>query len=296
MKLPRFSTSILLLALGALAWPAALAAADASAPVVRRPGKFVWADLVTTNPDTVVNFYTKTFGWTARKTGNGAESYTLLLNGDRPMGGVAYRKADPQSKAPGGARWVGSIAVTDINQAVAAVTAAGGHTLVAPRQIAGRGWQAVVTDQEGSIFGLLVSETGDVPKGEVRDHDWAWVQLLSHQPAVAAAFYEKALGYVVTDDTRTAWPEDRLLTRDGVAYAGLTPLPDNKDTRGGWLGYVRVPEVQAAVDAATALGGHVLVAPQKIAGAMQVAVITDPLGGAIGLVSAPAQAGGEGAK
>lgn len=295
MKFPRFSAPLLLLALGALAWPASLAAAGAPAPVVHRPGKFVWAELVTTNPDAVVGFYTRLFGWRAEKIGHGPHGYTLLFNGDRPVGGIAYRQADAQGATAGGARWVGSISVADINQAVTAVTSAGGQTLVAPRQIAGRGWQAVMADREGSIFGLLVSEKGDVAKGRVVDNDWAWVQLLSRKPADAAAFYEKALGYVVTDDTRTTWSEDRLLTRDGVTYAGLTPLPD-KGKQGGWLGYVRVSQVQAAMEAAKALGGHVLVAPQDVVGAMQVAVITDPLGGAIGLVSIPAQAGKEGAK
>ena len=101
---------------------------------------------------------------------------------------------------------------------------------------------------------------------------------------------------MVTDDTRTAWSDDRLLTRDGVTYAGLTPLPEGRSGRGGWLGYVRVSQLQATLDKATALGGHVLVAPKNVAGAMQVAVITDPLGGAIGLVSLPTPAGGEGAK
>jgi predicted enzyme related to lactoylglutathione lyase len=296
MKLPRFLPPLLLLALGALAWPASVTAADAPDSLVRRPGKFVWADLVTTHPDTVVGFYTKLFGWTAQKLGRDPEDYTLLFNDGRPVGGIAYRKADPESRTPGGARWVGSIAVTDLNQAVYAVTAAGGHTLVAPRRIAGRGWQVVMADPEGSVFGLLASETGDAAKGEVANNAWAWVQLLSARPAVATAFYEKALGYVVSDDTRTPWPEDRLLTRDGETYAGLTPLPDGKDTRSGWLGYVRVPQVQAAVDTALALGGRVLVAPRDIAGGMQVAIVTDPLGGAIGLVSVRARTGGEGAQ
>ena len=296
MIFPQFRAPVLLLVLGALMWPLSGTAADTSAAVVHRPGKFAWAELVTTDPDAVVNFYTKTFGWTARKADHGPEGYTLLFNAGRPVGGVAYRKADPGSKAPGGARWVGFISVTDINQAVAAVTAASGHTLVAPHQVAGRGWQAVVTDAEGSVFGLIVTDAGDAAKAKVADNDWAWVQLLANRPADAAAFYEKALGYIVTDDARTTRTDDFLLTHDGVTYAGLTPLPEGRSARGGWLGYVKVAEVQATVDAAKALGAHVLFAPQTVPGAMQVAIITDPLGGAIGLVSVPAQISAEAAK
>jgi len=291
----RFRAPVLLLALGALMWPLSGAAAD-SAAAIHRPGKFAWAEVVTTDPAAVVNFYTKTFGWTAQKSDQGPEGYTLLFNAGRPVGGVAYRAADPGSKAPGGARWVGFISVTDINQAVAAVKAAGGRALVAPHQVAGRGWQAVVTDAEGSVFGLIVNDAGDAAKGKVADNDWAWVQLLAGKPAAAAAFYEKALGYVVTDDARTTRSDDFLLTRDGVPYAGLTSLPEGRNGRGGWLGYVKVAEVQATVDAAKALGAQVLFAPQTVPGSLQVAIITDPLGGAIGLVSVSAQATGEVAK
>jgi predicted enzyme related to lactoylglutathione lyase len=290
MMFSRFRAPVLLLALGALIWPVTGVAADA---VVHHPGKFAWAEVVTTDPAAVVAFYTKTFGWTARKADHGPEGYTLLFNAGRPVGAVAYRPADAGSKAPGGARWVGFISVAEIDQAVAAVTAAGGRTLVAPHQVEGRGTQAVVTDAEGSVFGLIVTAAGDAPKGKVADNDWAWVQLLASKPADAAAFYGKALGYVVTDDARTTRSDDFLLTREGVPYAGLTALPEGRNGRGGWLGYVKVAEVQATVDAAKALGAQVLFAPQTVPGAMQVAIITDPLGGAIGLVSVSAQATGE---
>ncbi len=289
MKFPRLPAPCLLLILSALTWPGSVAGADASAAGVHRPGKFVWADLVTTNPRAAVDFYTKLFGWTAIKVGHGPEAYTLLYNNGHPVGGVAYRAAEPESKATKGARWVGSISVVDINQALAAVVAAGGETLLAPRKVAGRGWQAVMADADGSVFGLLVSEAGDAPKGKVAKSDWAWVQLVARKPAEAAAFYEKALGYVVTEDKRTARTDDFLLSHDGVAYAGLTALPAESTAGGGWLGYVRVAQVQATVNAATALGAHILVAPQEAPGGIQVAIITDPLGGAIGLISKSAK-------
>lgn len=295
MKLPRLGLLVFWLS-PVLGFSEAVAAVDTPAVGAPISGKFAWADLVTTDPEAAANFYTKTFGWTARPAGPDRPGYTLLLNAGRPVGGIAFRPAEPGSRMAHGARWLGSIAVADINQAVAAVKAAGGTTVLVPRKVAGLGWQAIAADREGSLFGLVVTDRGDTAKGKGTENSWAWVQLLAHEPAEAAAFYEQALGYVVTDDARTERTDDFLLTRDGVAYAGLTGKPDGKDTRSGWLGYIRVSQVQATVDAALALGGHVLVPPRDIAGTIQVAVITDPLGGAIGLVSVPARGGEEGGK
>jgi predicted enzyme related to lactoylglutathione lyase len=271
------------------------AATSPDAAIVRHPGKFAWVDLVTTDPAAAINFYTKLFGWTTREIHGTRERYTLLLNAGQPVAGVAYRKADAGSKAPAGARWVGSISVPDLPEAVRAVTAAGGRVLIAPRLIVGRGWQALVADPEGCVFGLIVRDGGDPADDDTVDNDWVWAQLLSGQPAAAAAFYERALGYAVAADTRAKRPGSFLLSREGVACAGLTPLPDEPGARPGWLGYIQVPETPAAVDAAKALGARVLFAqdqPDKL----QLAIIADPLGGAIGLVSTPAQPATEEAK
>ena len=204
---------------------------------------------------------------------------------------MAYRKADASRP---GARWVGSISVADIQAATAAVTAAGGRVLAAPHQIAGRGWQAVVTDPEGAVFGLIVREKESGPANRVTENNWTWVQLFSLQPAEAAIFYRKALGYQIDPDTRSASPDDYLLSHDGVTYAGLTPLPEKSGGRPGWLGYIQVADVAATLKVATARGGKVLLPVQEVSGALQVAIITDPLGGAIGLVghhaSAPKEA------
>jgi len=285
---------IALLAAGLVGWTATEMGAAEGAPAPSQ-GKFVWPDLVTTDPDVAVGFYTKLFGWTSEKVSRGQESYIILSHAGQPVAGVAHRPAGPDSKAAKGARWVGSIAVTDINQVVSAVTASGGRLLFAPKDLAGRGWQAVVADPEGSIFGLVVPPAGrEKPASRGQENSWTWAQLLSAHPAEAIAFYKAALGYEVTEDTRTPRSDDYLLSREGFVCAGLTPLPEKAGGRPGWLGYIRVADIAATLAAAEKLGGHVLLPVQDVPGALRVAIITDPLGGAVGLVSRPARAAGEG--
>lgn len=290
---------IALLVAGLMGWTATkMGAAEGSPAHEPSQGKFVWPDLVTTSPAVAIDFYTKLFGWASEKVSRGRESYIILSHAGQPVAGVAYRPADPDSKAAKGARWVGSIAVTDINQVVSAVTASGGRLLFAPKNLGDRGWQAVVADPEGSIFGLVVPPAGREknPGSRGQENNWAWVQLLSAHPAEAISFYKAALGYEVAEDMRTPRPDDYLLSREGVVCAGLTPLPEKAGGRPGWLGYIRVADIAATLAAAEKLGGHILLPKQDVPGALQVAIITDPLGGAIGLVSSAARAGGEGAK
>jgi predicted enzyme related to lactoylglutathione lyase len=292
MKSFRFPVLVACLA----AWVLALPATAADVAAAARPGRFCWADLVTTDPDTAIAFYTKMFGWTTQEMGNSRGRYTLLLNAGKPVAGVAFRRADSSGMSSTSARWVGYIAVTDIHQAVAGVKAAGGRVLFAPHEIAGRGWQALVSDPEGSLLGLIVPLEGVMGDNEPVVNDWIWVQLLSGQPSAAVEFYRKALGYEVSDDPRTSRTDDFVLSHGGSARAGLTPLPPGTSTRPGWLGYLQVADTAAALDAAQALGARVLAKPEVKPDTWSLAVIADPLGGAIGLVSAAKQSPAKEAK
>jgi uncharacterized protein len=284
MKLPRLRLLLALL-LPSMCLLPAIAVDDSTA--VYPPGKFAWVDLVTTDPDAAIAFYTKMFGWTTREVRGGRERYTFLLNHGRPVAGVAYRGADQGSKATAGARWVGSISVSDIQAAAKAVVAAGGRVLVAPRQIEGRGWQALVTDPENCLLGLITREAGGSAENEAEENNWVWAQLISRNPATAVAFYRKALGYQIDEDIRSKRADDFVLSMNGEAYAGLTPMPEGTDGRPGWVGYLRVADTEATVKQATALGARVLYR-QDEPDRLQVAILADPLGGAIGIVSMPA--------
>ena len=52
-------------------------------------GRFVWYDLLTTDPDGATDFYTKVAGWgTQDFPGSGAKPYTMWTTHDTPIGGV----------------------------------------------------------------------------------------------------------------------------------------------------------------------------------------------------------------
>jgi predicted enzyme related to lactoylglutathione lyase len=246
-----------------------------------RPGKFVWADLFTTDPVAAAKFYTGLFGWTTNAISQNGRTYTVFSNGSRPVAGLVPR---PPSSAKRPSRWIGYIAVTDIASSVKLVTKAGGQVRAEAREFPDRGIQAIIADNEGSTIGLLQSSSGDSADDEPKPGDWNWFELFVKQPQGVTAFYRQVVAYSVAPDLRTERKDDFLFSSGGLARAGVAPLPEREDAKPGWLGVVRVENIDEAVARAVQLGGEVLVAPRAAAYESRFAIIADSTGGAIGLV------------
>src|SRR5208282_1379123 len=64
-------------------------------------GKFVWIELMTSDPKAAEGFYSKVVGWSAKDSGQPGMSYTLLSMGEMMMGGLM---AIPEEAKKMGAR------------------------------------------------------------------------------------------------------------------------------------------------------------------------------------------------
>ena len=246
-----------------------------------RPGKFVWADLFTTDPVAATKFYSGLFGWTANIITQDGKAYTVLSNGSRPVAGLVSR---PPSNTKRRSRWIGYIAVTNMDSILKLVPAAGGQVRAPARDFPDRGVQAIIADNEGSVIGLLQSHSGDSADDEPKPGEWNWFELYVKQPQVAAAFYRQVINYEFAPDLRTERKDDFLLSSGGLARAGVAPIPDREDAKPGWLGVVRVANIDEAVVQVRRLGGEVLVTPRAFEFESRFAIIADSTGGTLGLV------------
>jgi predicted enzyme related to lactoylglutathione lyase len=159
-----------------------------SVPGSPRLGKFVWADLVTDDVPAARTFYGQLLGWTFRDLG----SYTIAANQDRPLCGL-FQRARPQDKPQARPRWFGYLSVGNVERAARAVTEAGGRVLTAPAKFPKRGEQAVFSDPEGAMFGVIKSSSGDPIF--LASRRLVWVQLLSRnagspRTSIAVGGYE----------------------------------------------------------------------------------------------------------
>jgi hypothetical protein len=288
----RISTALVLALLSASAgaaeryWPPIT-----DAPTeLRNPGRFVWADLVTDDVGGAAEFYGATFGWTFATYGgeDDRDTYTLVLAGERAIGGMVFHEAKPDREQPS-ARWIGMISVENVKAAAGRVEAAGGKTLLAPRKVGERGEVAVYSDPEGALFGAIRSATGDPEDylGEVGE--WVWVELWVDDAAKSTDFYKAAFGYSVEAVADAPTEAFRLRSGDR-ARAGVTQKRAGSKLPSVWLPYVRVADAAATVAKAKAAGGRVLIEPRPYSGAT-VALIVDPSGAPFAVAQLAAEGG-----
>jgi predicted enzyme related to lactoylglutathione lyase len=135
------------------------------------------------------------------------------------------------------------------------------------------------------------SATPATPRGR-----FVWYELLATDQTVATAFYTKVLGW-----STEAWktppgaPPYTMWTNAGKSFGGLMPLPEEARKAGApshWLGYVAVPDTDAALTKAKKHGAKPLMGPMDIPEVGRMAVIADPQGAVIALFT-PSMAGSE---
>src|ERR1700749_2289816 len=88
-------------------------------------GRFVWHELMTTDPDAASDFYSGVVPWTTQDSG--MPSYTLFMSGKNRAGGLmALPEDDPSGTPP---HWIIYIAPPDVEQTVEAAEKLGGKVL-----------------------------------------------------------------------------------------------------------------------------------------------------------------------
>ena len=76
-------------------------------------GRFAWYDLMTTDRDGAVDFYSKLIGWGTQPFEGGEEPYTMFANGGEPLGGLM--DLSPEAVEAGAPpSWLGYVVVPDV--------------------------------------------------------------------------------------------------------------------------------------------------------------------------------------
>ncbi|MCB1804231.1 MAG: VOC family protein [Candidatus Competibacteraceae bacterium] len=245
------------------------------------PGKFVWADLFSADVVAARDFYQQLFGWQWQSVDG--DVYSIAFSEGRPVAGLVSRSQ--QSGETTRARWIYYASVPDVAATAAAVVTAGGRTLIDPQSMPDRGDYAIFADPQGALFGVIHSSSGDPPDYREPPNRWIWIQLLTTDVERAVDFYSNLLGYQVyaykNDIDRIS---DRILASGGYARAAMTLLRYEADFTPAWTAFIRVDDIGQSIARALALGGEVVLPPttERLDG--KVAIISDPLGAALGLL------------
>ena len=121
---------------------------------MNKPLRSWWHELNTWDPESAIDFYSRTLGWKFQDTDlpDGSQ-YWIATKDGTPVGGLFGLTEPEYNGIP--AHWMTYMTVDDISQAEKATAYAGGQVTRPSMQIPGVGKLAVVTDVSGALIGLI---------------------------------------------------------------------------------------------------------------------------------------------
>jgi uncharacterized protein len=270
---------------------AAPAATTSESEAQGHEGNFIWYELMTSDQDAAIDFYTSVVGWTAADfptPGGEAFRYTILSAGERGIAGLMQINDEMREN---GARpaWVGVINVGDCDSGAEAVETAGGKVLRAPEDIPTIGRFAVVADPGGAVYQLLAPfprEDEPKPLAPETPGKVSWHELVTAAGQEKAfAFYSGLYGWTTeTEMDMGAMGKYRIFAKDGVQLGGMMDKPENVPVS-AWTFYINVDGIDSAVERVKAKGGQVIMGPMEVPGGSWVIQGIDPQGAHFALVS-----------
>lgn len=242
-------------------------------------GRFVWYDLMTTDPDAAIIFYAKIFGWDLQPIEGSEMSYNVVVNKGVAIGGISLI---PQEAVDGGVPpyWMGYISAPELDETVGAAKESGSEILVPPTDVPGMGAFSVIQDPQGAVVAFYREDKA--PEGRTdtpRTGDVDWHELETTDWKAATDFYTKLA------DWEDAGAEDmspmgtyQMFVGGGISRGGVYNKPVENEGSPEWLLYFLVEDVKASVEEIKDLGGQVLNGPMEVPGGDIVAVCRDPQG------------------
>ena len=122
------------------------------AEIYNVPNSFVWNELMTTDTKKDGDFYSKVFGWGKDVQNFGPLEYTMLINGDRPNGGMLAITPEMGNIPP---NWLVYFSVDDCDAKVQKATELGAKVMKPADDIPGIGRFAILIDPQGAAFSII---------------------------------------------------------------------------------------------------------------------------------------------
>lgn len=238
------------------------------------PGQFVWYDLMTSDLDRAVAFYTEAIGWGTQPR-KGPAPYVMWTVDGAPIGGV-MPYASEHAAAGVTPHWVAYVTVADVDEAVEKTRKHGGSIVNEPRDIPDIGRIAAIRDPQGALIAVFKA-TAEMRSPEPTVGNFSWHELVTSDHEAAFDFYSDLFSWEKTSefDMGAEMGKYQMYGQAGKPYGGMM---NNASVPPHWLCYVKIGEIGPSVDRIKQLGGQVLYDPMEVPGGDWVTACLDPQG------------------
>jgi predicted enzyme related to lactoylglutathione lyase len=225
-----------------------------------------WFELSTTDQTSALEFYRELFGWQddPQPVPEG-EPYHIQRKDEDSVAAISGQMPDEAAQGipP---HWSVYLAVDDLDAVAGKVEGAGGQVIAPPFDVMDVGRMAVISDPTGGVVCLWQAGT-NIGAGSVDEAGApSWAELVTTDPAKAAAFYESVLGVEVAAGAQPPGaPPYTLLKVGGEDVAGVMQItPEMAQMPTVWTAYFGVDDLDASAAQVQSLGGQVMVPPTDI--------------------------------
>lgn len=253
-------------------------------------GRFVWYELLTSDPKGAMAFYTEVVGWKTQAWEKG--DYTMWVGSQGPLGGVTM--LPEQAKQMGAPPyWQANVQVDDVDAAVAKVKELGGKVYVT-EDVPDVGRFAVIADPQGAVMAVFTPSSDMAPHDVAKDGEFSWHELYTTNHEAAFEFYRQIVGWErLGEFDMGAMGKYLLWGRGGKQLGGMMTTPPGMKTPDGravppsWMYYVTIKDLDGALARAKAKGARVLNGPMEVPGGQRIVQLMDPQGAAFALTTPP---------
>jgi predicted enzyme related to lactoylglutathione lyase len=244
--------------------------------MVDYPAIFAWYELLTTDLRAAQLFYARVVGWDAQDASTPQFAYRIFKIRDAPVAGLM--ELPPEGRKKGAMpRWVGYVAVQDVDDSVDRLKALGGMVYVPPID-SNIGRIAVVADPQTATLALVAGLKYGAHASDAEEFGHVgWHELLAADEKTAFAFYSALFGWEKAESGSAALDPYQLFAAGGRTLGGMftkfaaAPAPF-------WLYYFDVTDLDIALKQVRAEGGQVAQGPLELWDKSWVARCIDPQG------------------
>ncbi|MEJ2371097.1 MAG: VOC family protein [Gemmatimonadales bacterium] len=240
-------------------------------------GRFIWYELLTSDPDAAIDFYTRLIGWSSAPFDVSGQEYTMWMKGEVPVGGVMQL---PEEAVAGGAppHWLAYLGTSDVDATSEQAQQLGASVLVPPTTIPEAGRFSVLQDPQGAVIAVYTPPELPPMDEEPTPGCFSWHELATTDHEAAFDFYSKLFG----------WEKQEAIDMGEAGIyqmygAGGPPLGGmfNRTAEmpvSAWLYYIMVQDIETAAARVRELGGLVVNGPMEVPGGSRIAQCSDPQG------------------
>ena len=238
-------------------------------------GRFVWFDLLTTDPNATTTFYPTVTGWGTEHWNGGSSGDTIWTANGEPLGGVT--KISSPSRSP---HWLAYIATPDVDGTVVEAEDLGARILSPTINVPSIGRFAVLADPQGAVFAAVTPDDGAPGhEGAAKVGEFSWHELGTHDYPAAHRFYERLFGWEKADAIDMGGGNIyQMFRRKGTLLGGIFNRPSDSAGSPSWLHYVLVDDIERAAGAVTSNGGRITAPAKEVPGGDRIVQCADPQG------------------